>query len=178
MYAKLVILPLFLTGALLVGCDDRGAPSSNAESKAAAKQDEATAKADAKAAADSAEVAADRKAADAKAAADKAAADAKAASAEAAAKAEIAADKKVADARAAADKVAADAKADADKATAAAVRDQAGGMLKDLQTAVTDQKWTEAGVLVKQIDGLRDSLAADQKASFDSLKKQYETLKR
>jgi hypothetical protein len=104
MNVKLLMLPLFLTGALLMGCDDRSASKS---------PDAST-----------------------------------------------------------------NAKAAADKAAANAVRDQASKLLADLQTAVTAQKWTDAGALVKQLDAVRDRLAADQKASFDSLKKQYDDNKR
>ena len=109
MNVKLLMLPLFLTGALLIGCEDRiasNSPDASTEAKAA------------------------------------------------------------------------DAKAAADKAAADAVRDQASKLLADLQTAVTGQKWTDAGALVKQLDAVRDKLAADQQASFDSLKKQYEDNKR
>lgn len=148
MNVKSLLLPLFLTGALLVGCDDRTASKPDASATA--------------------------KAADAKAAADKTAADATAEAKKDAADAKAAADKAAANAKADADKAAANAKTDADKAAADAARNQASKRLADLQTAVTGQRWTEAGVLIKQMDGVRDNLAADQKATFDSLKKQYD----
>ena len=157
MNVKLLMLPLFLTGALLVGCDDK------------------TASTDAKAA--DAQATATKDAADVKAAADKTAANVKAAAKKDAADAEAAADKVAANAKAAAAKTAADIKTAADKAAADATRTQATKLLADLQTAVTGQKWPDAGALVKQLDAIRDGLAADQKASFDSLKKQYENNK-
>lgn len=157
MSLKLLVLPLFLAGGLLIGCEDRTASRSPDPNTAA-------------------------KAADAKAEAEKAAADAKAAVDKDAANASAAADKAAADAKAAADKAAINAKVDADKAAAdgkadATVRDQASKLLADLQTAVTNQKWTDAGVVVKQLDAIRDRLAVDQKATFDSLKKQYDNNK-
>lgn len=149
MNVRLLMLPLFLTGALLVGCDDKPASKSDTDAKAA-----------------NAKSAANKDAADAKAVAEKAAADAKAT-----------ADKVDANAKATADKVAADAKTAADKAAADTVRGQASKLLADLKAAVTGQKWPDAGALVKQLDDVRDKLAADQKAAFDSLKKQYENNK-
>ncbi|MGA2501318.1 MAG: hypothetical protein ABSH20_26565, partial [Tepidisphaeraceae bacterium] len=90
MNVKLLMLPLFLTGALLVGCDDKTTSKSPDPSTAA-------------------------KAADAKAAADKAAADAKAAANKDAADAKAKADKAAANAKTDADKAAADTKTDVAK---------------------------------------------------------------
>jgi hypothetical protein len=149
MSVKLFMLPLFLTGALMVGCEDNTAsqsPDATINAKAA----------DAKAAAR-------KDAADTKAAVDKAADDAKAA-----------AKKVAADASAAADQTAANVKAAAEKAAADAQTSQAARLLTDLKTAVTGQKWADAGAIVKQLDDIRGNLAAEQKAVFDSLKKQYE----
>lgn len=145
MNVKLLMLPLFLTGALMIGCDDNTASSPDATVNA--------------------------RAADAKAAAKKDAADAKSAVEKAADDAKAAAKKNAADASAAADKTAANVQAAADKAAAGA--SQASKLLADLQTAVKDQKWSDAGTLVKRLDAVRDDLAADQKAIFDGLKKQY-----
>lgn len=151
MNVRLLMLPLFLASALLIGCE---------------KKDAAT---DSKAADTKANI--DKAAADTKAAAEKAAADAKATAKKAAADADSAAEKTTANAKAAAEKAA------ADKKTADNARDEASKLLADLQTAVTNQKWSDAGAIVKQLDGLRDRLAVDQKATFDTLKKQYETNK-
>ena len=158
MNVKLLMLPLFLSGALLIGCDDK--PTSK-----------------------SPDASTDARAADAKAVADKAAADAKTNATKAAADAKAKADKAAANAKADADKATADAKTDATKAaadakTAEVVKDQAAKLLADLQTAIKDQKWADANALVKQLDSLRDKLAADQKASLDNLKKQYDDNKR
>lgn len=160
MNVKLLMLPLFLTGALLMGCEEKLAtksPDAGADAKAAAVKADAV-----------------KAAADAKADATKTAADAKAAAAKTAANANAVADKAAANAKAEADKATADAKIAADEAAANAVRGQASKMITDLQTAVTDKKWADAGALVKQLDAVRDKLAADQKVSFDSLKKQYD----
>lgn len=160
MSVKLLMLPLFLTGTLLMGCDNgpsSKSPDASTEAKAA----------DTKAAAD-------KTAADARATADKSVADAKAAANKDAANAEAVAAKAAADARAAADKTAAETKAAADKTAADAAREQATKLLADLQTALTAKKWSDAGALVKQLDAIRDRLSADQKASIDSLKKQYD----
>jgi hypothetical protein len=159
------MLPLFLTGALLMGCEDKTAKSPDPAT--AAKADDAKADAD-KSAAD-AKAKADKVAADAKADADKVAANAKADADKAAAKA----DKVAANAKADAAKAAMDAKTAAIKASAEAGKDQAAKLLSDLQTAVKDQRWTDAGPIIKQLDALRDKLPADQQATFDSLKKQY-----
>jgi len=161
---KPLMLPLFLAGALMMGCDDRStskSPNAGANARAA----------DAKAAADKA-------AADTKAVAKKDAADAEALADKTAANTKAAADKAAAEAKAAADKVAANTKAAADKTAADDARTEATKLLADLQTAVTGQKWTDAGALVKQLDPVRSKLAADQKAAFDSLKTQYDNSKR
>lgn len=163
MNVRLLMLPVFLAGALLAGCDKDDSKSPDAS--AAAKT--ADAKADA-----------NKDAADAKATAIKNAADAKAATDKASANAEAAAEKTAANTKAAAEKAAANAKAASDKAAAETVRAQASKLLTDLQTAVTDQKWTDAAAIVKQLDAVRDKLDADQKAGFDSLKKQYDANKR
>jgi len=175
MNVKLLVLPLFLAGAFLIGCDDKKSPNADvnaadaksAVDKAAADARSATIKetADAKAAADKA-------AANAQAAGAKEDADAKAADAKAAADKAADADKATADAKAAADKVA------ADKTAADALQRQTSKLLGDLKSAITDQKWSDAGAIVKQLDEVRDRLPADQKASFDSLKKQYDDNKR
>ena len=146
MNVRVLMLPLFLTGALLVGCDKS---SSNSPEAADAAKAAANAKADV-----------NKNAADAKAAADKAAANASAN-----------VDKAAADAKAAAAKTA------DDKTSSDAVRTQTSKMLADLQTAITEKKWGDAGPLVTQIDSMRDKLAADQKAMFDSLKKQFDASK-
>ena len=84
MNARLLILPLFLTGALMVGCDKgtktpeaTDAAKTAADTKAAVKKDAADVQAAAEKTAANAQADADKAAADAKAAADKAAADAK-----------------------------------------------------------------------------------------------------
>jgi hypothetical protein len=158
------MLPLLLSGALLVGCDDKTtskSPNPTTDAQAA----------DAKSSADKA-------AANAKADANKDAADAKAKADKAAANAKADTDKAAANAKADVDKAAADAKTDEVKAAAEAVRVQASKLLADLKTAVTGQKWADADALVKQLNGINDKLAADQKASFESLKKQYDDNKR
>jgi hypothetical protein len=140
------MLPLFLTGAVLMGCEDKTAKSPESEAKTAdAKTD------------------ADKREADVKAKADKTAADVKADAA-----------KTAANAKADAAKAAADAKTAADKSAAEASRDQASKLLSDLKTAVKDEKWTDSQAIIKRLDDLRDKLTADQQASYDSLKKQYD----
>lgn len=151
MNVKLLLLPLCLTGALLLGCDDKTAKSPDPATAARA----ADAKADADKAAADAGAKADRVAVDVKADADKAAANTKADT----------------------DKAAVDVKTAARKASAEAGKDQAAKLISDLQTAVKDQKWSDAGPIIKQLDALRDKLAADQQATFDSLKKQYDANK-
>ena len=151
MNVRLLTLPLFLSGVVLIGCEK---PAASPDPAAAAK------------------------AADTKADVDKAAADAKAKTDKAVADAQAKADKAAADAKANVDKAAADAKTAADKAAAEAGKDQAAKLLSDLQAAVKDQKWTDAKPIITQLDALRDKLAADQQASFDSLKKQYDDNKR
>lgn len=147
MNAKLLMLPLFMTGAVMVGCDDKTASSPDATVNARAADAKAAAKKDA---------------ADAKSAAEKAADDTKAA-----------VKKDAADASAAADKTAANVQAAADKAAADARTSRAAKLLSDLQTAAKDKKWADAGALVKQLDAVREDLTAGQKAIFDGLKKQY-----
>ena len=83
MNVRFLILPLFLTGALLMGCEDKTAKSPDPATAAKA----ADAKADADKAAADAKADADKAAADAKAAADKAAIDAKTAAKKASAEA-------------------------------------------------------------------------------------------
>ena len=151
MNVRLLTLPLFLSGVVLIGCE-----------KAAESPDPAAA----------------AKAADTKADVDKAAADAKARTDKAAADAQAKADKAAADAKANVEKAAADAKTAADKAAAEAGKDQAVKLLSNLSVAVKDGKWTDAEAIIKQLDALRDKLPADQQAQFDSLKKQYDAGKR
>jgi membrane protein involved in colicin uptake len=141
MNAKHLIVPLFLAGAFLIGCDKTKSPS------------------------------ADVNAAETKAAVDKNAADAKATAEKAAAEKTATEDKAKADAKAASDKVA------ADKAAADTLDKQSSKLLADLKTDIADKKWADAGVIVKELDAVRDRLPAGEAASFDSLKKQYDDKK-
>jgi hypothetical protein len=175
MRVKLLALPLFLAGAILIGCDDKKSPSADvnaADAKASVDKAAADAKAVAAKEAEDAKATADKAAANAQAAGTKDAADAKAADAKAAADKSAEADKATADAKAAADKVA------ADKTAAEALQKQSSTLLADLKTSITDQKWSGAETIIKQLDEVRDKLTPDQKTSFDSLKKEYEDKKK
>jgi hypothetical protein len=163
MNARLLMLPIFVAGWMLVGCDDR--PAATPDPQTTANSSEAKAEAD-------------KAAADAKAKAEKAAANAKADAEKAAADAKAKSEKVAADAKADADKAVADAKTAAIKAAAEAGKEQAEKLLSNLGTAVKDQKWTDAEAIIKQLDALRDKLSAEQQASYDSLKKQYADNKR
>ena len=170
MRARLLVLPLFLTGAILIGCDDKKSPSADmnaADAKAAVDKSAADAKAVASKEAADTKASADKAAANAQAAGVKDAADAKAADANAAADKSAEADKVTADAKAAADKVA------GDKTAAQALQKQTSKLLTDLKTAITEQKWSDAGTIVTQLDEVRGRLTPDQMTSFDSLKTQY-----
>jgi hypothetical protein len=160
MNAKYLILPLFMAGAFLIGCDKKESPSADvnaAETKAAVDKTAADAKASA-----------DKASANAQAAGVKDSADVKAADAKVAADKTADAAKSTADAKAASDKVT------ADKAAADALQEQTSKLLANLKTDITDKKWADADAIVKQLDAVRDRLPAGQSASFDSLKKQYE----
>jgi hypothetical protein len=157
---KYLIVPLLVSGAFLIGCDEKKSPSAEvnaAQNKAAVDKKAADAKA-----------VADNDAAYAKASADKAAADAQAAGVK------DSADVKAADAKAAAEAKAASDKVTADKAAVDALQHRTSKLLADLKTDITDQKWADAEAIIKQLDAVRDRLPAGQSASFDSLKKKYE----